>query len=425
MPLFKKSILSVGTHQSPDGEIKVTPKRLRHWAQTFARMKRSNLKVPSDWDHSDDPKKAVPLDFGDPKQKRSAQNAVGLLHSFKLAPNGRSAELTVDLRDSKAIEHADENIVEISPVIFDQWKDGRGRVWDDCITHVDLVTHPVDATQTPFTRVPDEQHAIACSLRMGLQAGKPETFRMATKPAKTATKPAKRMATDEPEKKKPEDEPEKKPEGEESEEGGGEEECLKRVLALLKEFGIGTPEGVSADDFLEKLEASLTGAKAMKEKLDAENDEDDMGDDEAAGQPTESSPAFAAMSLKANAAHQFAEKQYRLGIANRLKKLRDNGQCTPAEYEAREKSGKQVRLSLNAQTNEPEVSELERWIESREPVPAGTFWSEEENAKRMSRAVETRPDRELTGEDLTEDEAEDLVDDIFRVPKDKRKSAKK
>jgi hypothetical protein len=178
MPHFKKSILRVGTHHSPDGPVRVTPKRLRHWARMHRSLRKNNQTVPVDWDHADDPTKAVPMSTGEFRRKRrSAKNTVGHLHDFRVSKDGQSAEITLDLHRKSAVEAAKKNSVFISPVIFEKWQDGGSNGYKDVITHVDFVNHPVDSSQSPFKSC--KPNTIACAIRMGLDTGRPTIYRFA------------------------------------------------------------------------------------------------------------------------------------------------------------------------------------------------------------------------------------------------------
>ena len=103
---LRKSVLSVGTHRSPDGVVNVTPQRLQHFANVFGRMKDKGLTVPVDWDHATDVSKAVPLSMGDYRKQRSAKNTVGKLDHVALSPDGQSLSITLDVEDKAAAEKA-------------------------------------------------------------------------------------------------------------------------------------------------------------------------------------------------------------------------------------------------------------------------------------------------------------------------------
>lgn len=168
---FQKTILAVGTYESPDGIVEVTPARLRHWEKMHKALSDNRQVVPIDWDHADNPASATPLSVSEYKKRRSAANTVGHMKDFKVASDGKSAEILLSIPDQQAAQKARDNLVFVSPVIFHDWKDGSGKSYNDVITHVDLVNHPVDHSQSGFSAM--------SILRCGLDQGRPQSFRLA------------------------------------------------------------------------------------------------------------------------------------------------------------------------------------------------------------------------------------------------------
>jgi len=404
MPLFKKkAILKVGDHQSPDGTLSVTPERLKHWADQFAAMQASGLRMPSAFNHATDPKDALPVTV-DPGKDPSAQDGVGWLAGFQVAEDGKSAELMLDLRDDAAVDKASKDLVEVSPVIFSNWKDGSGNVWKDVITHVDLVLHPVEGKQAPFERV-EEQQVIACSLRTGLDIGKPQVYRMATDNENEEVEDTKTASETE----ETDENPDLPKEGGEK----ADDQQLKAVLAHLPAHGLALPADTDQTNFVERLLVALLTAEAARAKKD---DEQETEEDPMAS-ATESSPAFQAMSLRANTAHAFAERQYRGSLQSRLDDLLKSGRCTPAEHEQHKSALGAVRLSLS-KDGEPNKSGVEKFMESREVLPVGAAWDPQTRVTRMGQSVqEATAPRELTGDEISDAEAEQLVDRIFKKHK--------
>jgi hypothetical protein len=393
---FRKAILKTGTYHSPDGTVEVTPERLRNWELQFGRMSRSNQVVPIDWDHADTPEALQPLSMDAYHKRRSAQTTIGHLADFRVSDSGDSAEITLDLRTPKAVEAAELNTVYVSPVLFPEWKDGAGNTYRDVITHVDMVNHPVDHSQTPF--VPVEPGAIACALRMSLN----------TKPYRLSEDP---MEDDD---KKPDDEetpeaddsetPADKPEPDDKPEESTEpmnQTSIDDVIEGLKTFNIVLPDGTNGANFLERVHAALLTAAAHQGK---------GPQDQAPEKPADTKiedPMVATMSLQARAAMSWAESQHRKDLAARLKRLSESGRCTPAELKARDGQVTAVKLSLDA-SGQPSPSDLEKWLESREVIPAGTFWTDEQRTmQRMSHVHE--PPAAMNGE-LTPEQAKQVAD---------------
>lgn len=378
MPLFRKAILKVGKHQSPDGEVNVTRKRLKHWADQFAAMKRVGLSVPVGFDHSDDPKKMVPLSAND---ERSARDAVGKLRDVQLDPSGDRARIVLDIPDEADAKKARHNVVEVSPVILDEFTDGSGKKWTDCFGHMDLVLHPVDHGQTPFESVP----AIACSLRLGIDLSKKKTkgriYRM-----------AEADVADE----KPNDKP---GEGDETDKG-----VLSKVIEELAEMGIVIPEGTTDENFLDHLHTAILTHKATKEAEGNDNDPDNPEEPPV----NEASPAIAAMSLRLKGLETRLVNEQRGKLTGRIDTLLKSGRIAPPMAKSLTTRLSATKMALS-QNGEPVKASIEETIEALEQLPEGATW---DASQRLRMATEQRPPKEMTGE-VTDEEAERIVDEMF------------
>lgn len=346
---FKKSTLHVGTYHSPDGEVVVTPARLSHWAGEHQRLTDANQVVPMHWDHSGNPDelKPIAMDAFDRKD-RTAENSVGKLTGFTLAEDGQSADIEFVTLTPSATEKVESNAVYVSPVIFPAWKDGAGNQYSDVITHMDLVDHPVDHSQGPA--VPIEK-PIACAIRMGLS---PKPFRMSQElPMADADKTA-----------------------DNSTPGDGTQPSVKEVLDSLGEFGLKLPGDTTEANFFDRVRtAAIAGT----------DDPSISGAD-----ITAADPQIMTMSLQARQALAFGEQQHRKSVMGELDHLLQSGRCTPAEYDDHKQSVGIMKLSLDDKGN-PSQGAAEHWIKSRQPVPEGTFWSNDEKLKRMSAMPAEQP----------------------------------
>jgi hypothetical protein len=119
--------------------------------------------------------------------------------------------------------------------------------------------------------------------------------------------------------------------------------------------------------------------------------------------PVVQDPQIATMSLQARAALAFGEKQHRQNIASQLESLLKNGKCTPAEYHQQKQNAGAIKLSLDKNGN-PAKSSVESWIDSREAVPQGTFWSDEQKLTRMS--VQSHPGPYKFDKSISDEEAD-------------------
>lgn len=382
MAKFKKAILHAGrTYHSPDGDVEVTPDRLKRWEANHKRLTAANYAAPTAWDHAADVAGASPVKLSRKGELPSAEKTVGKLAGFKVAKDGSHAEILLDITDPIAKGRVERNEVFVSPIIMDRWQDGAKNVYEDVITHVDLVTWPVDNSQKPF--VPVEPGTIACGIRMGLtRMALPDDMQNDGEESDIETAP---------EESAPESPagPEKNPDAPPA---ATDKSKTEAVLAGLKRKNIVLPSDFdftadgSIDIFLAAINSALAAEIAAGPPADKGDDDEEEDEDVMQVQD----PAFAAMSLKANAAHNFAERQYRGSIQARLASLLSAGRCTPAEATTKETEVKAVRLSLAAD-GEPNKSDLEKWIESREAVPQGAFWSDEVRTQKLSLQVQDPP----------------------------------
>ena len=375
MAKFKKTMLGARTYHSPDGTLDVTQARLKHWADTFAKFRAAHLAVPIGWGHADDPKDSQPVKVGD-KRRRLPQDTVGYLEQFSLTPDGDSAELTINVPREEDAEKVKNNLAELSPVVFETWKDGDGQEWTDCITHVDLVQHPVDQRQSEF-------QPVACALRLGLDIGKPVIYRLQGEDK------------DMPEDKKPPEESEVNNEG----------DRLKKVLDALAGMQIVLSDDTNEENFLQHLEQALLTATAMGAGEGPAEEPMEITQPEFAMSLDKQKPTASDRQLKYLAHH------HRGTVATRLSALVASGQCTPAEYKSRQPAVKAIRLALDDDGN-AQPSNLETWIASREAVPKGTFWDPETRTRLLRMEVVERP--EQSGEALTPEQADKVADEILR-----------
>lgn len=381
MAKFQKAILKVGVYQSPDGEVKVTPARLKHWADSFQQMKTAHLAVPVSWDHDDDPQASVPVKIlSTAAKRRPAQGTVGYLRDVKLTADGNSADVVLDIRGEENNRKVKDNLAFVSPVIRDSWPDGQGKIWTDIFGHMDLVQHPVDSSQTPF--VPADSQAIPCGLRMGLDSGNPVTYRMAVHEDED-------MADDD-------------STHDDSGNEASSDEDVKKTIQLLADMKIVVPDDTTLENFHKRVHAALMTAAAMG------GDTMDTGTEDL----EEARPEFAALSLEVKRWRGHADTEHREKVATRLGLLLKQGQCTPAEHEQKEAELKTVRLSLDNDGNH-EPTRVESWLESREAVPEWTFF-DEKTRTRMSKLDVVPHPTATTGDQVTDEEADAIVAEINR-----------
>lgn len=396
---FKKAILQVGTYHAPKSNVVVTPERLRHWANQFTRLQAAKQVVPIDWDHSSSESDLTPLTMDAYQKKRSAKNTIGHLHEFKVSEDGQRAELLLDVPDKAAAQKAKDNLVYVSPVIFPTWKDGTGAEYQDCITHVDFVNHPVDHSQGKFE--PVEAGAIACAIRMSLSEPMRLAFDGDDKSGDSDGDSDGGSDNDADDSN--DSDSDDKPDGIQDDEGR-----LKDVITALGGMSIVLSGDTTPANFLAHLHQALLTAAAHRGEGPTNQQQDQNPNP--GGDITVADQGNVALSLEQRQQVQqgqialaYAEGVHRKGVTDRLKGLIDSGRCTPPEFQSRSAEIGAVRLSLDT-AGKPQSSDLEKWIESREAVPAGTFWDPETrlNAQRLSVAQPTVNTGELTREQVDE-----------------------
>lgn len=341
--------------------------------------------VPVGFDHADNPEHQVPVAFSSDRKKAfSAANAVGQLVDFKVSPDGKSAQIVLDLPDRKAAEKAEQNVVEVSPIIHPAWRDGRGNSYRDIIGRMDLVVHPVDNSQSKFRPV---REGVAMALRMALGSGKTEVYRMADADdsrdddeERNDSNPIE-MADDDDGETAADTNPDM-PNVDDTTAAGGEQ--LEAIIAHLETLGVSLPADTDASNFQDRLLTALKTVESMKARQDAEDAKSEPDDESADEELTVADPQFAAMSL-------YATNQHRKELQQRLDALLESGRCTPDQHKKRKDQLNAVKLSLG-RDGQLSKSPLEQWIEDRETLPQGACW---EPSQRLSLLTVTDPPRDL------------------------------
>jgi len=174
------------------------------------------------------------------------------------------------------------------------------------------------------------------------------------------------------------------------------------VLEALAAMDIVLSDDTTAENFLAHLHQALLTAAAHRGEGPA-----DAGGDSGKGETKVADPGIAALSLEARGAIAWAENTHRQAVQARLRMCLEEGRCTPAEFQARKGDVAAIRLSLGTDGN-PSASELEKWLDSRDPIPKGTFWDPDVKLQRLS-AVAADPPLDVTGR-MSDDDAKKMAD---------------
>jgi hypothetical protein len=384
MARFRKLILRCGKLQAGQTEVVTTPERLSRLARNFARMKNNEQVVPVAWDHAADLNTAVPLSHVDYRASLSAKNTVGKLHSCQLSPDKQSLELLIDIERDDAKEPVAKNLVAVSPVIFSHWQDGGGNRYVDCITHVDLVTHPVDHHQSAFEAVALSMHGQTIKIeRLSIMAKDNENVDEGDEPKDAPEKVETPEVAEPP-----------VPEQPSTDDGGIVTELIGALAKMKPPIVLSQDTNASnlARHLLQVVNSlNAAGAQSEPEKPAI----DTLSPDRPAKPVQEAQPNMVGMSLD-NPIYRIANTQYKSGIASRLEAAFNSGRLTPAEYQARKTEASAIALSLDS-AQHPVKTDLEKFLESREVLPAGVLWDGEQRKTALSLSA-AEPDAKLIGE---------------------------
>jgi len=155
LTLYKKKLAEPGTFMSAQGKVVITPKRIKHWEQSFNKLREEGFNFPVPWGHKLD---AIPND-NDPfaLEEQYARWNSGNINRLETEKDGSLWMIAetppgykVEQDTQRLVNEKDGTIVtDVSPGIGN-WIDGQGRLHEDIILHAALCTHPVQHNQTGF-----------------------------------------------------------------------------------------------------------------------------------------------------------------------------------------------------------------------------------------------------------------------------------
>lgn len=427
MAKFKKKVLEPGTYQSPDGEIVITPERINHWVNSFHKMKEAGLKIPTPWGHQS---KANP-DYEEREFNESKYNA-GFLENFEKDDKGALIAI-VDVPREEDADRVGTVVQEVSPQVETAWKDGKGRVWEDVITHLAFVTHPVVPGQDNFESI-TPLGATRLSLKHKLSNSITGEAKMAKENEGLDTEVDKVDETEETSKpSKKSKKPKKEKEMEHAFESGDNETSGldAELIDLLASVGIIIPDDTTQEDFMPALKAACATLKHSKEGgmgdmgggdqdllqgLDLSGMEDALAGaggqdgekppvDAAGGQdagqdpnkgPLMEQPPSMSMSLNKNHEDKIAmlsaklEEADRTRMSNEVELLLSQGKITPVIATKLKNDLKGYRLSLGS-NGKQEPSMVQSHIDNFKLMPEGSAWSNDQRIRLSKVAEEALP----------------------------------
>lgn len=431
MPRFKKVVLGPGTYKSPDGEISITPARIRHWRDQFKQMKDFGLNIPSPWGHLSS---AYP-DYETKEFFESKYNA-GFIDSFEMDDKDQLVAV-LDIPREEDANRIGTTVREVSPQIETEWRDGKGRIWNDVITHLALVTHPVVPGQNNFEPMPENAVRLSLSMRINKMADK-DTKKDETK-----------KVDKKPETKKVEETVYEPPDT--SDGSVSEGEVDSELLEVLEQVGLVLPDdtttetlpsrlkaaamtlyhkmqeigegggGGGDDKSKQDLEALLGGAGQQPPPTETPDKEDTTNTPSPDTKPetTQEQPAAMTMSLnkeiqnyktRLSLLEKGMEDSNKTRMKTEIKLLLEEGKVSPVIAQKLTSKLSTYRLSLNDKGEQ--TSEIQDQIDLLKLMPIGGAWTSEEKV-RLRNASEQDLPMEFTS--LGDEASEKLAEEQLKV----------
>ena len=256
MARVKTRVKLEGSHESKQGTVVADPARLRHWADQSRKMRDAGLHIPAPWGkHVSDATPGSPF--------LSSPHNAGYAEELSLRDDG-FADLTLncpglEVEDGKLVAWAklDDGrqvktaIQGVSPCIRKSFTDGKGKVWDDVITHWAIVPSPVIAGQEGFQALSLNGEQFLSLEPQSWSLAMPEGKKEESDPKPPTDKPAD----------KPEDAP-----ADPAMDGFS----FDKLLAQLAEHGVTLPPDTTEENVCDRLYVALT---ALNGKLTPDGQE--------------------------------------------------------------------------------------------------------------------------------------------------------
>lgn len=148
MAIVPKEILRVGKYWTNAGLLTVTPQRLKHFEQSGNAMIKGRLSIPLPYNHQPEAEPTTSQDLAN-----RVKNNTGFASKYYCL--GDSLWCDLDVADKEAEGKLNTTIKFVSPKISPVFTDGRGKTWNDVITHIALTPRPRFIDQTPFGTDPN------------------------------------------------------------------------------------------------------------------------------------------------------------------------------------------------------------------------------------------------------------------------------
>ncbi len=307
----------------------ITPARMKHWHDAGNQMVKENLSIPIPLEHQ----RNIGVMTAAERAAANLKSNAGFIDKYKFGKvkedDGSEVEAlfgVMDIKDADIAKKIPEGSIRSVSPWLNSFTDGKGKRWDDVISHVALTLRPVIAKQSPFESIgaamlslADQKDVLTVPDGFGISRaamlvkkdGKlkprfPKKFSLLT-----GIRLSKEELDEEPE---PEDEESKaddedakgKKDGEgdpmasamkdgmdsgEKDEDGNDVSFEELIRHLLEMHDIHVPAGGRGKEFLQSLAQGLLAS--AKEKMAKDETEDETGgilDQNQPGQPKPAGP---------------------------------------------------------------------------------------------------------------------------------------
>ena len=249
-------------------------------------------------------------------------------------------------------------VQEVSPLFHGQFVDGRGKIWKDVISHVGLVTHPVVAGQDNFKPLPAGTMALSLSM-----------FANGDKDMADEEKPEGEAKDDEEMPTTPAD-------------GGDGGFSIDEMVKQLREHNLDLGEGVTAENFMERLHVALSTKAAMDGADNGETNGELKPEEEPVEMMAHATESLAKLALEnrdiksqLGAMRSQMIAVHRRQVLGRLHDLVKTGRATKTEVATQQQQLTAVAFALGAD-GQFAKHPVDHFVESREALPAGLLFPE-------------------------------------------------
>jgi len=392
MVLVCKDVIKPGVYFAGGRSHTVTPEHLDSFVRNFKEMRQSNMKVPVPWEHpATTNQEAFPADEENAEEvarrERHRLNS-GWVEDLYVDEDG-TLKTKMNLREEDA-----RKLSEIGGFVspqFGTFIDGRGRTWNNAITHIALTNRPINDDQS------DKFELVQFSLA-DIQGDKMADDDVEKQPAETP-------------------EPEEKEETESSLPEAPSEspkDLWPEIREALSKLGIMIPDTAKVTGDLDVLLAAIasSGASRDSERSEAEGDLKNSDDDGTGKVPADVreetqtvSMSIEEMNGEIASLREQVTISRRNGYLSRIDDLLTTGRITATKAAEMKNGLTSYQFSKEGTADK----QLETVLSVYEELPQGAYWTADEKVKNFSVKEERASSFFNDGDDISDEEADKLA----------------